>query len=72
MKHLTDMNLFDGEMEEITMMQLRKAPGDIFAQVQMGKKFILTKSGKPIAELSQIEPTAVELGGAVRRLGVAG
>ena len=42
-----------GELEVMPLQSFRKAPGDVFAQVQMGKVFVLTKQGKPMAVLSQ-------------------
>lgn len=70
MKRLTDMKLLTGQSEEITMTQLRERPGDTIDQVQMGKKFTITKSGKVVAEIFQPEPNAFELGAEVRRLGL--
>lgn len=69
---VTEMKLLAGQSEQITMSDLRKRPGDIFTQVQMGKTFTITKAGKVIAVLSRPEPTAVQLGAAVRKLGLAG
>jgi prevent-host-death family protein len=69
---LTDMKLLSGQQEEITMTDLRQRPGDVVDQVQMGKKFVITKAGKVVAELESPEPTALELGAEVRRLGLAG
>ena len=72
MKRLRDLKAFKGEIEAITAMEFRKAPGEAFAQVQMGKTFIVTHRGKPIAVLSPPEPTAVELGAAAREIEEAG
>lgn len=41
--------LLKGQTECITMVQLREGPGDVITQIQMGKRFILTRSGKPVA-----------------------
>lgn len=69
---LIAMQLLAGQTEKITMMQLRKGPGDIIDQVQMGKTFTVTKAGKVVAVISQPEPSALELGAEIRRLKHAG
>ena len=68
MTRLTDMDLLAGQVEEITLTDLRRCPGDVFAQVQMGKVFTVTKNGKAIAVVSQPEPNALELGAGLRRM----
>lgn len=65
---LTDIQLFAGQQEAIAMMELRRHPGDVIAQVQMGKVFIITKSGKPVAVISKPEPSALALGAALRAI----
>ncbi len=57
-----------GLTETITAMDFRKTPGDVLLQAQMGKVFTITRQGVAIATLSPIEPTALELGAAIRRL----
>ena len=42
-----------GEFEKITMMELRCHIGEIFLQVGLGKVYLLTRSGKPVAVLSK-------------------
>jgi len=64
------MKLFEGETEEISMMDLRKRPGDVIDQVQMGKTFIITKAGKKVAILSRPQADAAELAAEIRRLGL--
>jgi len=71
-KQIVEMNLLDGQTEEISVMQLRQDAGDILMQVRMGKTFTITKSGKAVAVLSKLEPTAAELGGEIRQLGMVG
>lgn len=66
------MKLLAGTTEEITMTELRQRPGDIIDQVQMGRTFTITKAGKVVAVLSTPEPSALELGAEVRRLGLSG
>ena len=67
MKHIPDMTLLAGTEETITLMDFRKATGDVIAQVEMGKTFTITRKGKPVAVLSKPE---VNLGAEVRRLGL--
>ena len=42
-----------GEFEKITMMELRHHIGEIFLQVGLGKVYLLTRAGKPVAVLSR-------------------
>ena len=49
-------------------MDLRRAPGDILLQTQMGKTFDITRNGIVAAVLSSPEPDAFELATEVRRL----
>lgn len=42
-----------GKIEHITMTDLRKTPGEIFACVQLGKVFIVTHKRKEIAVISK-------------------
>lgn len=42
-----------GEFEKITMMELRRHIGEIFLQVGLGKVYLLTHAGKPVAVLSR-------------------
>jgi len=42
------------DIEIITMSELRNLPGDVLAQVQLGKTFIITKNGKEIAVLQSL------------------
>jgi antitoxin (DNA-binding transcriptional repressor) of toxin-antitoxin stability system len=70
-RRLTAMPLLAGQTEEITLMDFRKAPGDVIAQVQMGKTFTLTSYGQPVATLSAYEPSALELGATLQRMSSA-
>lgn len=68
---LVAQQLLVGQREKITMMDLRKSPGDVFTQVQMGKIFIITSNGKPIAQICQVQPdelSALEIGKALRSI----
>ena len=71
-KTLTKSMDLTGQRETITAMDFRRAPGDVLLQAQMGKTFEITKHGVVIAILSAPEPNALELGAAVRKLGLAG
>lgn len=53
-KKLTDSLILAGTLENITMMELRESPGDIIAQAALGRSFIISKSGRPIAVLSRL------------------
>ena len=65
---LKDMNLLSGQVEKITMSDLRSRPGDVIAQVEMGKTFTIMKRGVAVAMLSQVEPNALQLGSELRRM----
>jgi hypothetical protein len=60
MKALFEMPLLEGQTEEISMTELRANPGDVFAQVQMGKSFTIAKNGTVIAEIKK--PEAFDFG----------
>lgn len=70
MKKLKDYISLIGEEETISMTQLRASPGEVLDQVQLGKVFKVKRNGEVVAVLSQPEPTALELGAAVRRMGL--
>ena len=72
MKKLRDMVPLDGTSETITVMDLRKSPGEVLEQAAMGKTYTVTKNGKPIVTIKRIPPPPVILGAEVRRLGLAG
>lgn len=71
-KTLTKTMDLAGQEETITAMELRQAVGDILLQVQLGKKFTITRNGVIVAVLSRPRPTALELGSEIRRLGLVG
>jgi antitoxin (DNA-binding transcriptional repressor) of toxin-antitoxin stability system len=66
MKKLETMKLLEGHAEEITMMDFRKSPGDVIAQVQQGKTFHITIRGKRVATITQPEPDIFELAAEAR------
>ncbi len=57
-----------GQSETITASELRARPGDVLAQVSLGKTFNISRCGKVIAVLSKPEPNAFELGAEARRI----
>lgn len=65
---LDEMDLLEGEVETITIMKFRASPGDVLMQVALGKRFMLTRYGKVVAEIHKPEPTALDLGAAARRV----
>jgi antitoxin (DNA-binding transcriptional repressor) of toxin-antitoxin stability system len=65
---LTKSKSLVGQEETITAMDLRKTPGDILMQVQMGEIFNITRNGVIVAVLSAPEMNALELGAEVRRI----
>jgi len=70
-QRLSEMQFLKGSEVELTLMEFRRRPGDIIAQVQLGRTFRLTKNGRVVAVLTAPEPTAFELGATVRRLGLS-
>lgn len=56
MERLADSKPLVGTSETITISELRKQPGEVFSQVEMGRSFTVTKNGKTIAEISEPEP----------------
>lgn len=59
------------DTKEITISELRKNPGEVLTQVEMGRSFNVTRNGKIVVCISKPEPNAFELGAAVRKLGLA-
>lgn len=69
MRRFADMALLKGKDFTITMMDFRRQPGDVMDLVIQGATITVTRQGKPIAVIHSLEPTALELGAEVRRLG---
>ena len=44
------------EQAEITIRELRNHGGDVVARVVAGERLIVTRSGKPVAELCPVRP----------------
>ena len=53
MKKIADEVSLIGKCNCITMMDLRKQPGEVFASVALGKVFVVTKAGKPVGVISK-------------------
>jgi antitoxin (DNA-binding transcriptional repressor) of toxin-antitoxin stability system len=68
MKLISDHLSLKGKKETITITQFRILPGEVIAQVILGKEFDITKNGKLVATISPPEMNALELGKAVRQL----
>lgn len=64
-KRLTDSQPLRGQLEYLALQDMRAAPGDIINQVQMGKVYVITKQGKPVAVLQALpgERLSIEIDG---------
>lgn len=69
---LNEMQLLRGQKENITLTELRTGIGDVIAQVEQGKEFTIMRKGKAVATIKEPELDAIQLGSAVRKLGLAG
>jgi prevent-host-death family protein len=56
MTKLQDMKALAGQAETITVSDFRRQPGEVFQQVEMGKRFTITKCGKVIAQIIPAKP----------------
>ena len=54
MEKLTDSIDLTGQIEEISMMDLRSRPGEIITAVSYGKKYIIKRNNKPLAVLMKL------------------
>ena len=50
---LKDEVSLSGKVEQITVMDFRQQTGEVFANVALGKIFVVTKRGNPIAVISK-------------------
>ena len=53
MKKIKDEVSLASKFEVITAMELRQNPGEVLDSVALGKTFLITKQGKPVAVLSK-------------------
>ena len=53
-----------GQLEEISMMELRGNPGAILTETELGKMFVIKKNGNPIAVLSRLPGELIKVIGA--------
>lgn len=51
----------DGEIVEITMMDFRRAPGEVIAAVKRGVSFVVTHMGKQVAVIQSPEKSDLTL-----------
>lgn len=54
MKHLQREASLQGKCELISITELRARPGDVLAQVELEKTFVITRQGREIAVLSRV------------------
>ena len=50
-----------GQLEEITMMELRSNPGAILTETELGKMFVIKRNGRPIAVLSRLPGELIQV-----------
>lgn len=67
MKKIVDhvLQQMSQQFEVITAMDLRRQPGEVLDSVALGKTFVITKAGRPIAVLSKLpgETLAMKVNG---------
>jgi antitoxin (DNA-binding transcriptional repressor) of toxin-antitoxin stability system len=51
LKRFKDMVNLRGQQDEITMMELRNAPGEVIDQAGCGKTWIITRDGRQLAAI---------------------
>jgi antitoxin (DNA-binding transcriptional repressor) of toxin-antitoxin stability system len=54
MQTLSDTISLFGKFEEITQTEFRQMYGEVVKQVELGKTYLITSRGKPVAVLSQV------------------
>lgn len=50
-----------GKFEEITVTEMRGRPGEVLASVGLGKTFLVTQRGKPVAVISKPPGTTLTM-----------
>jgi prevent-host-death family protein len=58
MRTIKELLNLSGEIGALTVSEFRAKPGEVFAQVELGKCFLITKSGRDIARLVPVKPLA--------------
>lgn len=61
MKTLKDEVTLAGKLETITITELRQQPGEVLTNVGLGKTYVVTKNGKPVAVVSKPPGEALSL-----------
>lgn len=61
MKTLSDEVNLLGKLEYVTLSELRKQPGEVFACVALGKVFVVTQRGKAIGVISKPPGTQLSI-----------
>lgn len=54
-------------MTTVTIRELRNRGGDVVDRVQAGERVVVTRDGKPVAELRPLSPSAVTSSELLRR-----
>lgn len=70
MKRLKDEISLKGKSESISISEFRAQPGSVLQQVELGKRFDVTRQGKIVATISPPELNAFELGKAAKKAGI--
>ena len=53
MQRLNQQINFEGQIEKITMMDLRSRPGEVMTAVSYGKTYLIQRNGQTLAVLSK-------------------
>lgn len=61
MKTISEEISLSGRLETVTLTELRKTPGEVFASVALGKTFVVTLRGDPIAVISKPPGTQLSI-----------
>ena len=54
MRRLSEQVTLDGQIDTLTMMELRRHPGEVLDLVKLGQAFVITRNGKEVAVLSKL------------------
>lgn len=61
MKRLSEEINLQGKFETISVTELRHSPGAVLEMVNLGKVFVITKAGNPVAVLSKPPGTTLSI-----------